>query len=68
MSLTKLISFLVLALEMENVHSKDDPAKECVLLLLQMFLKPTIVVEEDHVWQIVGVVVVNRLEEVLLVE
>lgn len=50
MLLTELVALLVFALEMKYINGKDHSTEKGVLLLVQMSLQTTVVVEENHVW------------------
>lgn len=50
MLLAEHITLLVLALEMKHVDSKDHSTEKGVLLLVQMSLQATVVVEKNHIW------------------
>lgn len=66
MFLAESIGFLVFALEVKDVNCQNDPAEKCVLFLPEVLLQPAIIVEEDYVWEVVGIMSVDRLEEVLI--
>ena len=63
--LTELVRFLMLALEVEDINCEDDLIKEPIFLGSQMFLQATVVVEEDHCWEILLSEIVDQLQKVL---
>ena len=55
----------MLALEVEDINCENDLIEEPVFLASQMFLQATVVVEEDHCWEILLSEVVDRFQKVL---